>query len=138
MSTDLLESLLGGVLGGSGMTAVAERWFRAADAKPDVAVLFLGRKVCVHSSSQHYRCFSSDPSSMLLMIACRICVRILKATVDLLLQVDASNMGQLTHLDAALNAAPASVSMPYMHHEVRLALTLAPQRCEINHLGLLH
>lgn len=31
-------------------------------------------------------------------------------------KVDAANADQLTHLHAALDAAPASVSLPYMHH----------------------
>lgn len=50
------------------------------------------------------------------------------------LQVDASNIGQLDHLDVALEAAPASVSMPYMHHEVGRAPILARRRHEIRHL----
>ncbi len=38
--------------------------------------------------------------------------------VPLCVQVDASNAAAFKHVHAAVEAAPASVSLPFMHHEV--------------------
>lgn len=44
-TTNLLESLLRGVLPGGNIEAGAERWFRLDGAKPEVLVIFHGREV---------------------------------------------------------------------------------------------
>lgn len=38
--------------------------------------------------------------------------------VPLRVQVDASNAAAFKHVNAAVEAAPASVSLPFVHHEV--------------------
>jgi hypothetical protein len=74
-STSLLESLVGGLLGGGALTPAAAQYFRVGAARPDVTVIFLGSKV------------------------------------------DASSAANFAHVTAALDAAPASVSLPFTHHE---------------------